>query len=153
MRFSHLSGFPAVLLVLCLFVPEGPAQVAETPKEEPSPEPAFAGAEETAKGKQMYDLRCKSCHRSDGKGTLEEMDLTDSTWKHGGTAEDIERVIRDGIKGTGMRAILGDYTEADLKALVGYVLKFSAAAPAPPALPEKPSAPPQAPPEPVKTGP
>jgi cbb3-type cytochrome c oxidase subunit III len=90
------------------------------------------------RGKEIYDARCKACHRSDGKGTLEEMDLTDNVWKNGNKPEDIEKVIREGVKGTGMRPITGDYTDADIKALVKYVLKFSADAPAPLAEPTKP---------------
>jgi cytochrome c oxidase cbb3-type subunit 3 len=91
-----------------------------------------------ARGKEIYDARCKACHRSDGKGTLEEMDLTDNVWKNGNKPEDIEKVIREGVKGTGMRPITGDYTDADIKALVKFVLKFSADAPPPAAEPTKP---------------
>src|SRR5262245_31881738 len=91
-----------------------------------------------ARGKEIYDARCKACHRSDGKGTLEEMDLTDNVWKNGNKPEDIEKVIREGVKGTGMRPITGDYTDADIKALVKFVLKFSADAPPAAAEPTKP---------------
>jgi len=94
-----------------------------------------------ARGKEIYEARCKACHRSDGKGTMEEMDLTDTVWKHGGTPQDIEKVIREGVKDTGMRPIAGDYTDSDIKALVKYVLKFSAdSSPAPAAEPTKPPA-------------
>jgi mannose-6-phosphate isomerase-like protein (cupin superfamily)/cytochrome c5 len=81
--------------------------------------------QELALGKKVYDAKCKMCHRADGKGTLEEMDLTDNVWKHGNSPEDIEKVIREGIQGTGMRAIVGDHTDQEIKALVKFVLKFA----------------------------
>jgi mannose-6-phosphate isomerase-like protein (cupin superfamily)/mono/diheme cytochrome c family protein len=84
-----------------------------------------ADEQELALGKKVYDAKCKMCHRADGKGTLEEMDLTDNVWKHGNSPEDIEKVIREGIKGTGMRAIVGDHTDQEIKALVKFVLSFS----------------------------
>src|SRR5262249_35001527 len=90
---------------------------------------------ELALGKKVYDAKCKMCHRADGKGTMEEMDLTDNVWKHGSSPEAIEKVIREGVPGTGMRAIVGDYTDEEIKALVKFVLKFSAAAGEPAAPP------------------
>ncbi len=118
-------------------------------KDKPAKEQALSEEQELELGKQVYDNKCKMCHRADGKGTLEEMDLTDNLWKHGNTPEDVEKVIRDGIKGTGMRPILGDPTDQEIKALVKYVLKFSAnAPPAPAAEPPKPPDPP-APPSPA----
>ncbi len=98
-------------------------------------------------GKKVYEASCKMCHKADGKGTMEELDLTDNVWRHGNTPEDIEKVIREGVKGTGMRPIMGDHTDQEIKALVKYVLKFSEnAPPAEPAKPAEPPAPPQPPP-------
>jgi len=106
--------------------------------------------QELAMGKQLYETTCKMCHKADGKGTLEEMDLTDSVWNHGSTPEEVEKVIREGIKGTGMRAIMGDHSDQQIKALVKYVLKFSAKAPGDaPAEPAKPAVPPDPPATPV----
>lgn len=95
-----------------------------------------------ARGKEVYDARCKMCHRADGKGPMEELDLTDNVWKHGNTPEDIEKVIREGVKETGMRPIQGDYTDDDIRALVKYVLKFGADAAPAPAAPADPAKPP-----------
>src|SRR4029453_6760628 len=111
----------SLMLVLSL----GMLSTAWANQNKPADEP------ELALGKKVYDAKCKMCHREDGKGTLEEMDLTDNVWKHGNSPEDIEKVIREGIQGTGMRAIVGDHTDQEIKALVKFVLNFSTAAGAP----------------------
>lgn len=144
--------FIFLLLSLGMVAAIATAQQTETDKQKnkgnESNEPATLTEEqELTLGKQLYDQSCKGCHRSDGKGTLEEMDLTDSVWKHGNTPEEVEKVIREGIKGTGMRAILGEPTDQQIKALVKYVLKFSAnAAQTAPADTPKPVDPPKPPP-------
>ncbi|PYV40724.1 MAG: hypothetical protein DMG09_06200 [Acidobacteria bacterium] len=110
----------------------------------------LAGTGSTAQREDKTKAReasCKMCHKPDGKGTMEDLDLTDNVWKHGNAPEDIEKVIREGVKGTGMRPIMGEHTDQEIKALVKYVLKFSETAPpAEPAKPAEPPAPPQPPP-------
>jgi mannose-6-phosphate isomerase-like protein (cupin superfamily)/cytochrome c5 len=99
-----------------------------------------AGEAELAVGKKVYDARCKMCHRADGKGTMQEMDLTDNVWRHGSTPEAIEKVIREGVEGTGMRPIMGNHTDQEIKALVKFVMTLSSAA-GEPASPPGPGAP------------
>jgi mono/diheme cytochrome c family protein len=154
MKLSNGTRIIVFLLSLGVVVTAGVAQKSEKDKnkekDKGSKAQALTEEQELDLGKQVYDAKCKMCHKPDGKGTLEEMDLTDSVWKHGNTPEDIEKVIREGIKGTGMRAIMGDPSDQEIKALVKYVLKFSANAspPEPPKLPEPPPVPkPPAPPE------
>ena len=139
----------AFLLVSALAV----ARQSEKDKTKSAKEtPSASEEQELALGKELYDKACKGCHRSDGKGTLEEMDLTDNLWKHGNTPEDVEKVIREGIKGSGMRAIVVEHTDQQIKALVKYVLKFSAdVPPAAPADPAKPPEPPKPPDPPSRT--
>ena len=129
-------GFAFLLLACSGLALYAPARAEQAKDDAPDPEVL-------ARGKTIYDARCKMCHRADGKGTMEEMDLTDSIWKHGNSPEAVEKVIREGVKETGMRPITGDYTDDDIKALVKYVLVFSAAAAqADPAKPAEPPAPP-----------
>ena len=140
-------------LALALAATAGLAQKAEKDKvkekDKAVKDQALTEEQELELGKQVYDAKCKMCHRADGKGTLEEMDLTDNIWKHGSTPEDVEKVIREGVKGTGMRAIMGEPTDQEIKALVKYVLKFSAnAPPAETPKPPEPPPPPAAPPKP-----
>ena len=139
---KRLILIPAALL--CVAATAWSARVAQTEsaaKAQANDDPAVL-----ARGKEIYDSRCKMCHKADGKAALEEMDLTDGVWRHGSTPEAVEKVIREGVKETGMRPIQGDYTDADIKALVKYVLKFSEnatpAAPAPAAPPAEPAKPP-----------
>ncbi len=154
MKLFNRTKTIVFLLSLGVVVTTGAAQKSEKDKnkekDKSSKVQALTEEQELDLGKQVYDAKCKMCHKPDGKGTLEEMDLTDNVWKHGNTPEDVEKVIREGIKGTGMRAIMGDPSDQEIKALVKYVLKFSANAPPaePPKLPEPPPVPkPPAPPE------
>jgi mono/diheme cytochrome c family protein len=102
--------------------------------------------QDLAAGKQLYDEQCRSCHRKDGKGTMEEMNLTDDSWKHGSTAADIEKVIREGINGTAMKPIAGEPTDAQIKSLVRFVQALSEKKDAVPPVPPAPPIPPVPPP-------
>jgi len=97
------------------------AEPSNQPSSQSAPAPAGAAMKNpikpapasTAAGKTLYDAQCASCHGTTGKGDgkmaammnpPKPSDLTDKTWKHGGTDGDIFLVIRDGSKGTAMRA-------------------------------------------------
>ena len=146
---------PSCWRILLLFLAVGLAGTGSTAQREDKTKAREKGAKEETLtqeqeldlGKKVYEASCKMCHKADGKGTMEDLDLTDNVWKHGNTPEDIEKVIREGVKGTGMRPIMGEHSDQEIKALVKYVLKFSEnAPPAEPAKPAEPPAPPQPPP-------
>jgi len=99
--------------------------------------PAAALSDE--RGKTIYDQWCAQCHgyKGDGKGYAAEVvfprprDFTKGTYKFHSTPsgeppvdEDIMRSIRNGNPGTSMPA-WNRFSEADLKALVDYLKKFS----------------------------
>jgi mono/diheme cytochrome c family protein len=73
--------------------------------------PVAADATSVAEGQKLYTKYCSECHGDAGKGDGEmsgdlnpkPADLTDAEWKHGSTDGEIFVVIRDGVKGTGMK--------------------------------------------------
>jgi copper transport protein len=91
--------------------------------------PVKADATSIAAGKQVYEKNCASCHGKTGKGDGlmgEELnpkpaDLTDAQWKHGSTDGEIFTVIKDGVKGTGMKSFNSKLTTHELWDVVNYV--------------------------------
>jgi high-affinity iron transporter len=92
--------------------------------------PIKPAAASTAAGKTLYDAQCASCHGTTGKGDgkmaammnpPKPSDLTDGTWKHGGTDGEIFAVIRDGAKGTSMRGYATRLKTEDMWNIVNYV--------------------------------
>jgi mono/diheme cytochrome c family protein len=75
--------------------------------------PVKATPEAIAAGKALYDQQCVQCHGEKGKGDGKlaptvtgpaVADFTDNKWKHGSTEGEIFTVIKNGVKGTGMRS-------------------------------------------------
>jgi putative heme-binding domain-containing protein len=68
-----------------------------------------------------YRRACAVCHGGNGHGGRGP-DLVSGRWAHGGTDEDLFRVIAKGVPGTDMPAFLGGrYNEDDIRGLVAYV--------------------------------
>jgi mono/diheme cytochrome c family protein len=83
-----------------------------------------------AAGKKLYDTQCATCHGETGKGDgkmaasmnpPKPSDLTDASWKHGSTDGEIFTLIRDGSKGTGMRAYAARMKPDDIWNVVNYL--------------------------------
>jgi mono/diheme cytochrome c family protein len=68
----------------------------------------------------LYLSQCASCHGPKGEGQPGVRPLNGSL-AHGDRVEDIEKVIRDGIKDTTMQAYKGTLTDAQIKALAEFV--------------------------------
>ncbi|MCI5065733.1 c-type cytochrome [bacterium] len=54
-------------------------------------------------GKEIFIQKCAACHLQRGEG-LVGPNLTDNYWIHGGTMEDIKRIIMEGVLEKGMLA-------------------------------------------------
>lgn len=54
-----------------------------------------------AEGKEIFDKNCISCHREDAGGNIGP-NLTDEYWLHGGSMNDIVKVVVDGVPENGM---------------------------------------------------
>jgi putative heme-binding domain-containing protein len=73
-----------------------------------------------AEGQALFRGLCSGCHGGAGRGG-KGPDLTDQRWIHGGSDEDIARVIRDGVPRTTMKR-LGDSLKQDqTRKLIAYI--------------------------------
>src|SRR5262245_35848819 len=74
--------------------------------------PVAADATSIAAGKQVYEKNCANCHGKTGAGdgsmgaelNPKPSNFTDADWKHGASDGEIFTVVKDGVKGTGMKA-------------------------------------------------
>src|SRR5262245_11883521 len=91
--------------------------------------PVAADAASIAAGKQIYEKNCASCHGKTGAGdgamgselNPKPSVLSDADWKHGSSDGEIFTVIKDGVKGTGMKAFNSKLTTKDIWNVVNYV--------------------------------
>ncbi len=98
--------------------------------------PVKADPPSIAAGKQLYEKNCASCHGHTGKGDGlmgEELDpkpadLTTGSWKHGSSDGEIFTVIKDGVKGTGMKGFNSKLTTRQMWDVVNYVRSLGTAA-------------------------
>jgi high-affinity iron transporter len=86
--------------------------------------------ESIAAGKKLYDAQCASCHGASGMGDgkmaanipdPKPSNLADADWKHGASDGEIFTVIKDGVKGTGMRGSASRMKPDDMWNVVNYV--------------------------------
>ena len=97
--------------------------------------PVTADATSIAAGKQLYEKNCASCHGKTGAGdgamgaelNPKPSNLSDGEWKHGSTDGEIYTVIKDGVKGTGMKAFNSKLATKDIWNVVNYVRSLSPA--------------------------
>jgi putative heme-binding domain-containing protein len=73
-----------------------------------------------AEGQALFRGLCSGCHGGAGRGG-KGPDLTDNRWIHGGTDEDIARVIQNGVPRTTMKK-MGDALKPDqIRKLIAYI--------------------------------
>lgn len=88
-----------------------------------------------ADGKTTFLNNCASCHRKDGGGDIGP-NLTDEYWKHGGSIQDIFKVVRHGVQGTNMIAWEGFISPEKMQNVSNYVLTLQRTNPENPKKPE-----------------
>jgi glucose/arabinose dehydrogenase len=101
MRLPRL--IPAVLLLSCTWPLSLPAQNA--------PQRRDIG--------RFYAQNCAACHGRNLQGGLAPS-LLDDQWSHGGTDEDLARIIRDGIPDA-MEGYQDELSEAEIRAMVIFI--------------------------------
>ena len=97
--------------------------------------PVAADAASVAAGKQLYEKNCANCHGKTGAGdgTMGEQlnpkpsNLADADWKHGSSDGEIFKVIKEGVKGTGMKSFNSKMTEHQMWDVINYVRTFAPA--------------------------
>lgn len=72
-------------------------------------------------GKALFVTNCAVCHLENGSGKIGP-NLTDAHWIHGGQAEDIYRVINQGVAAKGMPAWGPPLGPTNVRRVVAYTL-------------------------------
>ncbi|MBX7125592.1 MAG: c-type cytochrome [Cyclobacteriaceae bacterium] len=88
-----------------------------------------------ADGKTTFTSICASCHLADGGGDIGP-NLTDQYWKHGGSATDLFKVVKNGVQGTNMVAWGSSLSPEKIRNVVSYVLTLQGTTPAKAKAPE-----------------
>lgn len=86
-----------------------------------------AGKIENAKN--LYIKNCASCHGNLGEGGIGP-NLTDNYWIHGGSINDIAKIIAIGVPEKGMIPWQKTFKSADIVALASYVITLKGTNPA-----------------------
>lgn len=80
----------------------------------------LSDAASLAKGKEIFDKNCASCHGMKGEG-LVGPNLTDDYWIHGGSIKEIFVVLIEGVLVKGMPSWRAQFSSQDLEAVGSYV--------------------------------
>lgn len=139
--FSVARMFRRIVFTLCVLLACTDARADGSIAGEPSAwKPNLPDAEQFSRGSYVYEQNCQVCHgqRGDGKGELAETlvpkprSFRRGVFKYGSTPsgklptnDDLARVVRNGLAGTGM-GIFGDrLSPSDLQAVTEYIKSFS----------------------------
>ena len=76
-----------------------------------------------AAGQGKFAGACAPCHGANAEGNIGP-NLTDDAWLHGGSAEDIQAVIRDGVAAKGMPAWGATLGPVAVQELTAYLLSI-----------------------------
>ncbi len=88
------------------------------------PSPPLTSEEELAEGKEIFTTNCAACHGPQGQGNQIGPNLTDEYWLHGGSNDDIYRVISEGVIEKGMQAWKNILTPDQLLKVTSYVISI-----------------------------
>jgi mono/diheme cytochrome c family protein len=72
----------------------------------------------------LYRSKCQQCHMADGDSPLEPLNFVDGQWRHGSKADEVAKVITEGVPTTAMLAFKEQLTEAQIADLAAYVRSF-----------------------------
>jgi mono/diheme cytochrome c family protein len=97
--------------------------------------PVTADAASIAAGKQAFEKNCANCHGKTGVGdgpmgselNPKPSNLVDAEWKHGSSDGEIFTVIKDGVKGTGMKGFNSKLQARDIWNIVNYLRSLAPA--------------------------
>lgn len=79
-------------------------------------------------GKKIYADNCSACHRADGGGSVGP-NLTDEYWLHGGSIQDVFKVIKYGVQEKGMIPWQDKLTPEDIQNVASFILTLQGTAP------------------------
>lgn len=72
----------------------------------------------------LYKTNCQLCHGADGNSKMKNASFTDGVWLHGSSPAEVQKAIRDGIKGTVMQSFSAKLKPAEIEALASHVRAF-----------------------------
>jgi cytochrome c oxidase cbb3-type subunit 3 len=76
-----------------------------------------------AEGKEIYTANCRACHGAEGQGGVGP-NLTDRYWKHGGSIQDVFKIVKYGVPDKGMISWSNKLNPAKISAVSNYILTF-----------------------------
>jgi cytochrome c oxidase cbb3-type subunit 3 len=79
-------------------------------------------------GRSLFTKHCIACHAPDGGGALGP-NFTDEYWLHGGTIQDVFRVIKYGVPKNGMRSWQADLSPMEIQNVATYVMSLQGTVP------------------------
>lgn len=86
-------------------------------------------------GQIIYKRNCAVCHQEDGGG-LVGPNLTDEYWLHGGSMQDIFKVVKYGVPQKGMIAWQSQLSPSDMRDVSSYIMTLQGTTPANPKEPQ-----------------
>jgi cytochrome c oxidase cbb3-type subunit III len=92
-------------------------------------------AEAMANGKQIFNISCSPCHAKDGGGTIGPY-LTDEYWIHGGSINNVFRIIKYGVKEKGMIPWQDKLSAEEIQGVSSYILTLQGTNPENPKAPQ-----------------
>ena len=95
----------------------------------------LADASGLEKGAKIFKTNCAVCHLAEGQG-LVGPNLTDEYWIHGGSFEDITRIINNGVIEKGMIAWKGQLSKKQIHQVGSYITTLLGTNPPNPKAPE-----------------
>ncbi|MCX7998904.1 MAG: c-type cytochrome [Leptospiraceae bacterium] len=129
MRKFYAYSFLSLVVLSLLFILN--CGKKEEDKAQTNATNTSAGSDLVAKGKEVYEANCASCHGPNGAGDgpagaalnpKPRNFLATDGWKNGKTKEGILKTLKEGIAGSGMVAY--PHLEADHEALAEFVLSL-----------------------------
>ncbi len=88
-----------------------------------------------ANGKEIFVSKCAACHGQNGEGIVGP-NLTDEYWLHGGTINDLFKVIKYGVPEKGMISWKATLKPNEMQDVSNYILSIVGANPANPKAPQ-----------------
>ena len=86
-------------------------------------------------GNSLFKEHCTVCHAQDDGGAIGP-NFTDEYWLHGGTIQDVFKVIKYGVPQSGMRSWQKDLTPIEIQDVATYVMTLQGTTPAQPKAPQ-----------------
>lgn len=81
-----------------------------------------------AEGKEIFISKCAACHANDGGGGIGP-NMTDEYWIHGGSINDVFKIIKYGVPQKGMISWSNQLTPAQMQNVSSYILTLRGTTP------------------------